>query len=98
MTYPVCYDEDPKGFIKKLMKHHFQGRIYSGSELMEIRDNAGPYTACIEGYTSYSQSYSLEDFRLIIETDHAVMNNYNLRFMNDQVIVTLKTITYIYER
>jgi hypothetical protein len=97
MTYPVCYDEDTDRFIIELMKDHFEGRIYSGGELNEIKQDAGDYSACIEGYTSYSQRYSLEDLRLIIETDGAVMKDYKLRFINDQVIVTLKTITYIYE-
>lgn len=96
MTYPVCYDEDIDGFITRLMKNHFEGRIYSSEEFAEIQSDTAAYSACIEGYTTYSQRYSIADFRLIIETRGNVLDRYNLKFINDQVIVTMKTVTYIY--
>ena len=86
------------GFIQYLMKNSsmFDGRFYKSNELDAIKANAGDYDACIEGYTTYRQYYTVDDFRRIIETPRDVTSSYNLEFINDQVIVTLKTITYIY--
>lgn len=73
-------------------------KFYNPNEIDGISSENQGYKACIDGYTTYRRPYTVADFRTIMETPREVTEKYHLEFINDQIIFTIKTLTYVYER
>lgn len=78
------HKEDTQDFIGHLLKGWF--RDEADVDLKEA-PNLQPGMVVT---TTIQKPYTIDDFRRIIETPSHILHHYNLKFINDQVIVTVK--------
>ena len=78
------YEGDTNDFIGYLLQGWFKE-----TQASKIDKEEKPQPGMVV-FTTIQKRYTIDDFRRIIETPSHVLSYYKLKFMNDQVIVTVK--------